>query len=47
MKHKAEFGFIAVMVTLVMALTGLELGQEVGHLLASVSARLAKITPDS
>jgi len=47
MKQKAEYGFIAVMVALVVALTGLELGQEVGNLLSTVSARLARITPHS
>jgi hypothetical protein len=47
MKHKAEMGFIAVMVTLVLALTALELGQTVGQLLSTVSLRLAKIAPPS
>lgn len=47
MKHKLEYGFIVVMVTLVVAITGLELGQEVGELLSSVSSRLAKISPHS
>jgi dihydroneopterin aldolase len=47
MKHKLEYGFIVVMVTLVVALTGLELGQEVGDLLSSVSSRLARISPHS
>jgi Flp pilus assembly pilin Flp len=47
MKHKVEYGFIAVMVSLVLVLTGLELGQEVSQLLSSVSARLARIAPHS
>jgi Flp pilus assembly pilin Flp len=47
MKHKVEYGFIVVMVTLVVAITGLELGQEVGQLLSSVSSRLARISPHS
>jgi Flp pilus assembly pilin Flp len=47
MKSKAEVGFIAVMVTLVVALTALELGQEVGHLLAAVGTRLSKVAPHS
>lgn len=45
MKHKLEYGWIAVMVTLVVALTGLELGQEVGELLSAVGSRLAQIVP--
>jgi Flp pilus assembly pilin Flp len=45
MKHKAEFGFITVLLTLVITLTGLELGQEVGRLLSAVSARLAQLHP--
>jgi Flp pilus assembly pilin Flp len=47
MKHKMEYGFIVVMVSLVLALTGLELGQEVGQLLSRVSMRLAQIAPHS
>lgn len=47
MKHKLEYGWIAVMVTLVVALTGLELGQDVGQLLAAVGSRLAQLTPPS
>jgi Flp pilus assembly pilin Flp len=47
MKHKVEAGLIGVMVSLVLVLTGLELGQEVGQLLARVSQRLAQIAPHS
>jgi Flp pilus assembly pilin Flp len=47
MKHKLEMGYIAVMVTLVVALAGLELGQEVGQLLSSVGQRLARAAPQS
>jgi Flp pilus assembly pilin Flp len=47
MKHKVEYGFIVVTVSLVVVLTGLELGQEVGQLLSQVSSRLARITPHS
>lgn len=43
MKQKAEYGFIAVLVTLVIAIAGLELGLEVGQLFTSLGARLAAI----
>lgn len=45
MKHKAEFGFMTVLLTLVMTLTALEWGQDVGQLLSAVGARLARISP--
>jgi Flp pilus assembly pilin Flp len=47
MKHKVEYGLMGVMVSLVLVLTGLELGQEVGQLLSRVSQRLALIAPQS
>jgi hypothetical protein len=45
MKHKAEFGFMTVLITLVITLTALEWGQDVGQLLSAVGARLTRMTP--
>jgi Flp pilus assembly pilin Flp len=47
MKQKAEYGFIAIVLTLVIALTGLELGSEISPLLSSIASKLSTIRTGS
>ena len=47
MKQKAEYGFIAIVLALVIALTGLELGSEINHLLSAIAAKLSAIRTGS
>lgn len=43
MKQKAEYGFITIVLALVIALTGLELGSEISHLLSAIGSKLSAI----
>jgi hypothetical protein len=47
MKQKAEFGFVTVLLSLVLTLTALEWGHDVSQLLSAVGARLALLSPHS
>ena len=47
MKQKAEYGFIAIVLTLVIALTGLELGSEISQLLSAIASKLSVVRTGS
>ena len=43
MKQKAEYGFITIVLALIVALTGLELGGEISQLLSAIGSKLSAI----